>query len=654
MDRIKKIKIKQQDGTMSDYYPVGADAQNIDFTNGYSLDQIVGDINPDEDGTLEVQLSKVIKYYNTVADMKADTKLQEGDLVETMGYYEINDGGAAQYNIVDNSSKYYEELNNNLKAELIIKNNIINFRQLGAKDERASNFAHLDCKQYLQKYLNLIHNDETQHYELLIPSGIWCFSETIINQTNVTIRGEIEFCSNFNKTNGTIITALSNQDYVWRLGNNLDFSYETPAAVLRHVNIKDLTFSSGLYTAHLHPNSLFQINKACLYIDGICFSYFGDLNFHYLKGTGITITTSWELYFNILNFRCISDHTKPCMLFETCHNTPSAEHPNISACEFNSIMFEACNGNYIACAYASSIDNCIIHHINIEGSFYNTYEVGTISTPTISTEYDINESVFAIGNIGQLIIETINIELLGAYMHTYNGVKYIRSKIFEHVDSVDEQMNYAVLTINNIHSRYNTIPIYLIYQNNNSPINFRNKIIINNYQGAAEGLYGAPKFKCVKYSGLYINNIITSNAGRSLQLNNLMSDYTKCFSLAWTNWQDRTIVSDDDPETTLPINICVKRHPDNNNARIMYISNYKKGKISILAKVPSNISAQITFSFLQNEELKTKYTDAITGNDTYQWYDYDLSEENIDIFSPLYINISSSGSTNILFYEIIY
>ena len=77
MDRIKKIKIKQQDGTLSDYYPIGADAQNIDFTNGYSLDQIVGDINPDEDGTLEIQLkdSKIhlqeyifLSNYNSFSD----------------------------------------------------------------------------------------------------------------------------------------------------------------------------------------------------------------------------------------------------------------------------------------------------------------------------------------------------------------------------------------------------------------------------------------------------------------------------------------------------------------------------------------------------------------------------------------------------------
>lgn len=140
MDRIKKIKIKQQDGTLSDYYPIGADAQNIDFTNGYNLDQIVGDINPDEDGTLEVQLSKTIKYYNTVADMKADTKLQEGDLVETMGYYEANDGGAAQYNIISSSENIiedngaYHQLNNGLFAEIIIKNKTVNIKQFGCKD----------------------------------------------------------------------------------------------------------------------------------------------------------------------------------------------------------------------------------------------------------------------------------------------------------------------------------------------------------------------------------------------------------------------------------------------------------------------------------------------------------------------------------------
>ena len=36
-DRIKKIKVKKQDGTFSDYIPIGADAENIDTTDGESV-----------------------------------------------------------------------------------------------------------------------------------------------------------------------------------------------------------------------------------------------------------------------------------------------------------------------------------------------------------------------------------------------------------------------------------------------------------------------------------------------------------------------------------------------------------------------------------------------------------------------------------------
>lgn len=35
-DRIKKIKIKQTDGTFSDYIPIGANASNIDTNDGKS------------------------------------------------------------------------------------------------------------------------------------------------------------------------------------------------------------------------------------------------------------------------------------------------------------------------------------------------------------------------------------------------------------------------------------------------------------------------------------------------------------------------------------------------------------------------------------------------------------------------------------------
>lgn len=83
MDRIKKIKIKQQDGTMSDYYPIGADASNVDIDYNNS--------------TLEVTMKKTPRYYENVASMKLDDTLQEGDMAITLGYYTANDGGRLEY-----------------------------------------------------------------------------------------------------------------------------------------------------------------------------------------------------------------------------------------------------------------------------------------------------------------------------------------------------------------------------------------------------------------------------------------------------------------------------------------------------------------------------------------------------------------------------
>lgn len=81
-DRIKKIKVKKSDGSFTDYIPIGADAKNIDTSDGESV---------------ELKLNKKPYYYNTVADMKADTKLKVGDMAITLGYYTANDGGRLEY-----------------------------------------------------------------------------------------------------------------------------------------------------------------------------------------------------------------------------------------------------------------------------------------------------------------------------------------------------------------------------------------------------------------------------------------------------------------------------------------------------------------------------------------------------------------------------
>ena len=59
--------------------------------------------------------------YNTVADMQQDGKLKAGDMAETFGYHQANDGGTSIYKITDKPDNFAIKLNNGLWAEQINK-----------------------------------------------------------------------------------------------------------------------------------------------------------------------------------------------------------------------------------------------------------------------------------------------------------------------------------------------------------------------------------------------------------------------------------------------------------------------------------------------------------------------------------------------------
>jgi hypothetical protein len=83
----------------------------------------------------KVKDEKAIRTYDTVSDMKNDTKLSEGQHVKTRGYYSVNDGGSAEYIIKSNVTldEYKEDLNNGLYANLIINDEVVTYRHFGAK-----------------------------------------------------------------------------------------------------------------------------------------------------------------------------------------------------------------------------------------------------------------------------------------------------------------------------------------------------------------------------------------------------------------------------------------------------------------------------------------------------------------------------------------
>ena len=95
-----------------------------------------------------------VHTYDSVALMKADSKLKEGMHVKTKGYYSANDGGHGEYIIVDDNTLvgdngFIHELINGLKAQLIINNETINIKQLGAKGDGVTNETEIFNKAFL-------------------------------------------------------------------------------------------------------------------------------------------------------------------------------------------------------------------------------------------------------------------------------------------------------------------------------------------------------------------------------------------------------------------------------------------------------------------------------------------------------------------------
>lgn len=297
MDKIKTVKIKNPDGSVSEEsYTISVDAKNVDMKNGKDLQDTIGDINVDRNGSIAEQLGKYkdydsdietlyadvdsleakdtdlendiinlqvnkinktdiidnlnsssntkvlsakqgkvlgdavtaleaenVKkkpyYFNTVADMKADLKLKAGDMAVTLGYYEVNDGGAAEYQII--SGNYtddggsYLRLKNNLFAKLIIKENTVSIKQFGAYGDNSHND--------VTAFNNIINYISGKYMTLYLNKGVYKLMDSInINWANPNFNsnfggsyeikgaGIFETKLHFTSSNGLLINPNSN------------------------------------------------------------------------------------------------------------------------------------------------------------------------------------------------------------------------------------------------------------------------------------------------------------------------------------------------------------------------------------------------------------------------------------------------------------
>ena len=160
-----------------------------------------------KDETARNIIDKQLYSFGTLNEMTSSTLLKNGDFAKTLGFYEINDGGNANYyirtktnnEVVNNITLF--EITNDLVAELIYDKSNINVKQMGAHGDGET-----DDLSIINNIINLVESGSVLYF----PNGNYIFS----NPLNITKTIEIKGTSltnntgttfTFNNTNGIVM-----------------------------------------------------------------------------------------------------------------------------------------------------------------------------------------------------------------------------------------------------------------------------------------------------------------------------------------------------------------------------------------------------------------------------------------------------------------
>lgn len=152
---------------LHDYVHDYFDNLDVQEEINHKLDEMV------EDGTLQdvlLNYATVSKVYNTTREMISDSNtLVAGEKVKTLGYYEVNDGGGAEYLITPTAGSSYQiKFSDSLYATLIATD--VNVDQLGAKGGNNALSHYFDSLEDAQK----VYPNATDLTELVGGIAIQC------------------------------------------------------------------------------------------------------------------------------------------------------------------------------------------------------------------------------------------------------------------------------------------------------------------------------------------------------------------------------------------------------------------------------------------------------------------------------------------------
>ena len=630
-----------------------------------------------EDGTLDIIIgryitTKIIRIENTVQTLKENTELEKDMVIETLGYYNINDGGKGKYLIKEITGQetfddaFVIELQNNLKAVLIIENEKINFLTLGAKPQDTNNNLY-DNKQYLEKFVNFTMN-YLGKLTLFIPAGIYGFSETTLltGDKGYNIEGIWSYAT-WNWKSTIFVPLYDYQNHIIKIGNALQYT--------SNINFKNIMFSTAYFKYNETSNSfgikstgteenpgkilsndLKTINEACLDILHLTYSKFDNIDFRWIKGRAFQMSTSWEIDFDKLNFRDVQNYTEEIMNFKA-NNYALAKYPNITACNFKQLNFEGVLGNLINIEYRCSFANNTFGLINVEPNetslALNNEKFITLPNENYNNDNAIHFSIINIERDAQfsdICINNIQLNNFPIQYTLYNNNQYIYDRVISQKGS-NIALNYIV---NNVSLIGTNKDIDILFFNDELCRDFNN-CIFNNFSTNSTDYIG--RFNVTNIRNLFtdINILKTLIGSNKINGFGLLPVYKTA-----TNLYDRAFG-----------NICYDEKSTNNQKLVLKVINptiYPKidrfesvipligTKLLIRAKVNNGERANIAYQVVDKNDtlIGTKYVDWINGDGEYHWLTIDLTSVVGDTLAGYYIKPFPQNETNANVYLDVY
>lgn len=143
-----------------------------------------GQLGTDSKPWQEVNVNKVyasnnVLVFNSVAEMKSSNKVKAGYTIKTLGFYEANDGGGADYVVTDNIGEDEVDeaciitLQKELYVKLLIKDTI-NVKKFGAKGDGET-----DDSEAIKKAFNYAYKTNNKYIYIIFPKGKYLLTSNI-------------------------------------------------------------------------------------------------------------------------------------------------------------------------------------------------------------------------------------------------------------------------------------------------------------------------------------------------------------------------------------------------------------------------------------------------------------------------------------------